>query len=351
MCNENSKESATIKVPANLDKIEDVETLTKEVAKTLIDFYKRSLALSYNQVPGSMTTPAPAIVFPLPRGKGKNEVRVSEQEARAVFSLQCNKERIPFSYETPTGSKHRFSAFRVDEDANNKSYSIDFIPAYRVLLENGDLNPDYKKINTRSGQFDLYLHNIQHLVDQKPGEKRATPDDMDWVIEFKAGSKDGKTGIEAIYKDFEKMLFSKKPCVFFHIVEVDSPESGKASSSNKKIKHKISETIVKQYKESFLLVNEKRKTINSELKSIQTVLKTRTLSDSLREKIEKSRISLIEYEERFSILPEDISWLLCIVELHKPKDNGAAGGEYFFTELKISNSLTASKDFNALVWE
>jgi len=75
----------------------------------------------------------------------------------------------------------------------------------------------------QSGQFDLCIHNsLEGLKDRAKNDSDINDlwDSIDWVVEFKGGSFGGPSGIDKIYKDFEKMYLSGKQCVFFYVYKV-----------------------------------------------------------------------------------------------------------------------------------
>jgi hypothetical protein len=98
------------------------------------------------------------LIFPYYRNE---DIRVSEQESKILFSRFFFENKIPFAIEAPTPTTHGSS--------------------------------------NKSGRADMYLY--------KPDKHT-----VEWVIELKAHN----CKPEQIRKDFEKMIKSKYNCIWFH---------------------------------------------------------------------------------------------------------------------------------------
>ena len=110
------------------------------------------------------------VVFPqYTNGKHQGKKRVSEQEARIIFSVLLNQRMRPFSIEAPTPSTFSFT-------------------------------PGAK--SKRSANHDMVIYKNDKST-------------FDWVIELKAHN----VAQRSIDKDFEKMMLSDSNCVWFHIFE------------------------------------------------------------------------------------------------------------------------------------
>ena len=111
-----------------------------------------------------------SLLFPKYRSKGKEKIRISEQESKILFSNHFLKNKTFFSIEVPTMSSHSFSG--------KTEISARFDLA------------TYKKSNKNGLEFD-------------------------WIIELKAHN----PKVTSIQKDLEKMLASNCNCVWFHTLK------------------------------------------------------------------------------------------------------------------------------------
>ena len=262
-------------------------SISEDMIKSVIAKTAGQLIEAYSTPLGTKKT---KLIFPLYRSddeedkdreqeEGKERVRVSEQEGRFLFALNWadqNDFSMPFSIETPTPKKHCFSGFKIF-DLNKKApdgFNIIPIgenqvkiekknseerpvqkyetkgrkeqPQYEVWKKYQDEEYREKEKNYLSGQFDLCIHDFNSIKD-----KKKPWDSVEWVVEFKGGSCGGPSGIEEIYKDFEKMYLGGRQSVFFHVRKV------------KKIKNDLDifesyvVPIIKQYREAFYVMMKK----------------------------------------------------------------------------------------------
>ena len=133
----------------------------REVAKKLINL---------NNVFDISKSSQESLLFPKYRSKKKEEIRISEQESKILFSNHFLKNKTFFSIEVPTMSSHSFSG--------------------------------KTKISAR---FDLATY--------KKSNKNGL--EFDWIIELKAHN----PKVTSIQKDLEKMLASNCNCVWFHTLK------------------------------------------------------------------------------------------------------------------------------------
>lgn len=133
----------------------------REVAKKLINL---------NNVFDISKSSQESLLFPKYRSKRKEEIRISEQESKILFSNHFLKNKTFFSIEVPTMSSHSFSG--------KTEISARFDLA------------TYKKSNKNVLEFD-------------------------WIIELKAHN----PKVTSIQKDLEKMLASNSNCVWFHTLK------------------------------------------------------------------------------------------------------------------------------------